>query len=238
MVTRMLETAIEIEGLLRIIRDGEPSAETYALLNKKTSELTNGVAGLDKNVSTRNVEVADADFVMSAPEMDFVMTTPEARGSQSEVVFAEQDAAMTINATGDLALDEEDDIILTFDDSADEDPEPEAAVEEAEAENVEEPEKVKEEEEKVNKEEENEKEEEKAAVATKPKPRLKSAFSLNDRFLYARELFGGNMKDFDSTLETIEGIDDFSLIEEYFYNELGWDKENANVAAFMEIVRR
>ena len=74
----------------------------------------------------------------------------------------------------------------------------------------------------------------------KPKreTKLKSAFSLNDRFLYARELFGGNMKTFDSAVDFIEGVDDYALIEEYFFNELGWDPENANVGAFMEIIRK
>ena len=67
--------------------------------------------------------------------------------------------------------------------------------------------------------------------------KLKSAFSLNDRFLYARELFNGNMKLFDSTLLFIEGMEDYSLVEDYFYSELEWNPENHNVANFMEILR-
>ena len=72
---------------------------------------------------------------------------------------------------------------------------------------------------------------------SKPQMKLKSAFSLNDRFLYARELFNGNMKLFDSTLLFIEGMEDYSLVEDYFYSELEWNPENHNVANFMEILR-
>ena len=74
-------------------------------------------------------------------------------------------------------------------------------------------------------------------TGVKRQKKLKSAFSLNDRFLYARELFEGNMKMFDSTLDFIEGIEDYSIIEDYFYNELEWDPENGAVASFMEILR-
>lgn len=67
--------------------------------------------------------------------------------------------------------------------------------------------------------------------------RIKSAFSLNDRFLYSRELFDGNMKMFDSTLDFLEGIDEYPIIEDYFYSELEWDPENRYVATFMDILR-
>ena len=73
--------------------------------------------------------------------------------------------------------------------------------------------------------------------APKRTVKLKSAFSLNDRFLYARELFNGNMKIFDSTLDHIEGIGDLPSIEDYLYNELGWNAENTNVVSFMETLR-
>lgn len=65
---------------------------------------------------------------------------------------------------------------------------------------------------------------------------LKSSFSLNDRFLYARELFDGNMKMFDSTLKNLEGVSDFTAIEDYFYNELEWDRENEHVKSFMDTI--
>ncbi len=45
------------------------------------------------------------------------------------------------------------------------------------------------------------------------------------------------MKMFDSTLDFIEGIEDYSIIEDYFYSELEWNPENSYVADFMETLR-
>lgn len=65
-------------------------------------------------------------------------------------------------------------------------------------------------------------------------PNYKSRFSLNDRFLYARELFNGDMKMFDASVRAIEGVKDFSVVEDYFYNELDWNREDPTVKAFMD----
>ena len=46
MVTKLLERAIEIEGLLRVVRDGKPLPETFSLLNEKAIELAAGVRRL------------------------------------------------------------------------------------------------------------------------------------------------------------------------------------------------
>ncbi len=75
------------------------------------------------------------------------------------------------------------------------------------------------------------------SATTKREKKLKSAFSLNDKFLYARELFGGDMKMFDSALDFIEGVDDYSIIEDYFFNEMDWDAENPTAQAFMEVLK-
>lgn len=151
MKTEMIERAIEIEGLLRIMRDGSPSKETLDLLKKKAGELYTYINALEE-------------------ENDIILALDEDEGDASA-----------------------DDII------------------------------------EINTE-------------TKPKPspktlNLKGKFSLNDRFLYARELFEGNMKMFDSTLAFLEGIDSFKVIEDYFFNELEWDKDNRFVASFIETLR-
>lgn len=237
MVTSMLEKAIEIEGLLRIIRDGNPLPETYKLLNRKTAELAEETTGLD--VKTERI-------IVEAPEVDFVMTSPKSIQAQPEVVFAVQDEAASGSIPEDLELDEEDDIILSFEDSGEEMRDSIIIKEEA----TPTAEKTEEEDPDTNTADAVEadtftlaamNEDEKTiptTVVAKRQGKLKSAFSLNDRFLYARELFGGNMKAFDSALDKIEAIDDNPTIEEYFYNELGWDREDANVASFMEILRR
>ncbi len=256
MVTSMLEKAIEIEGLLRIIRDGDPAPETYTLLKNKTSEL----AEMSKSLKLPTVEAEPKqtlpDFVMETsdinkdmPEVVFSIATQQPLTIESSHIKAEQEAF----DEDDLDLIEEDDIILTFDEVAEtandiEEP----AYKETETSANPETAKVHEE----HKEHTQEAAKEKGTdatftIATEPiraketlhqqaskrLTKLKSAFSLNDRFLYARELFGGNMKMFDSTLDFIEGIEDYSIIEDYFYSELEWNPENSYVADFMETLR-
>ncbi len=52
MVNKLLERAIEIEGLLRIIRDGNPLPETYTLLSNKAVELAEEVMMLEEEAAT------------------------------------------------------------------------------------------------------------------------------------------------------------------------------------------
>lgn len=168
MTTTMLEKAIEIEGLIRILRDGEPSPETYDLLRRKTAELA---------------EIADK-LTKSAVK-------PKTSASEDRGFSVENKP--TEATSSDNAVDD-DDIFISADIEEEEEIHP-------------------------------------------AKKNLKSAFSLNDRYLFSRELFDGNMKMFDATLKFLEGIENFADIEDYFYNELQWNPDNANVAAFLEILR-
>ncbi len=208
MVSDMIEKAIEIEGLLRIVRDRKPQPETYKLLKEKVAELSKGIKEI-----TEAAENADEN----SAQVDIVMAIPEESRNVGEVAFTaeeEKHVEKADDAEEEMELTEEDDILLTFDEGLDATVAPHAESEEI-------------------KKETNPKQ----SVPAKRNVKLKSAFSLNDRFLYARELFDGNMKMFDSTLEFIEGIDDYSIIEDYFYSELEWDPENSYVASFMEILR-
>ncbi len=237
----MIEKAIEIEGLLRIIRDGNPMPETYRMLKGKATALAEDVNGLQE-------EGMRLEPVVSP--VDIVITPSAATGEMTEVVFSNEPVAQPAD---ELDLTEDDDIILTFDDGLTaslevedtptleldaatktiteripmEMPAEEMATEETPTEET-----VMEE----TPREETKPAAEKIAMPKREK-KLKSAFSLNDRFLYARELFGGDMKMFDSALDFIEGVDDYSIIEDYFFNEMEWDAENPNVQAFMEVLR-
>ena len=64
------------------------------------------------------------------------------------------------------------------------------------------------------------------------------AFSLNDRFLYIRELFGGSAKAFDDAMDVLSGMSDMREAEQYFYDECNLEPENATVADFMKSVSR
>lgn len=192
MTTSMLEKAIEIEGLLRIIRDGNPLPETYTLLCRKASELAEDANLLEENSKIK----ADQALALE----DDIWAEEIARNAASD---GKAPGQAENDKSGEMEEDDSE-IVLTLEDE-DEDPIPSSP--------------------------------QPLAPQSKTLSKLKSKFSLNDRFLYSRELFGGDMKMFDSTLSFIEGIESFPIIEDYFYGELEWDPENRYVALFMETLR-
>lgn len=195
-MTSLLEKAIEIEGLIRIIRDGHPSAETYAMLKRKTSELAADSAALQPLTERKT-------FSTASDRAQTVRTSKEA----------------------DELVCDTDDIILSFDEET-----PAAAINLSSDDNA-------------NAEQAADTPTETVAPKTAPASlatavkNLKSVFSLNDRYLYSRELFGGNMKMFDATLDFLEGVENFSDIEDYFFNELEWDPDNTTAETFLETLR-
>ncbi|MDE6638174.1 MAG: hypothetical protein K2K32_08070, partial [Muribaculaceae bacterium] len=276
MVTKMLEKAIEIEGLLRIIRDGNPGPEVFKLIKEKSAELADEINRLEnaeetpeekkEEISNEQIEMGtmteesaeaplqehlekyveepaeelkeeseeDESFVISEkvateePKKESEEEASEESGeepleelikeSEEESFEESEEESMEgiKNSDGENNDADDDDIMLTFDVE-----EPETESKDPEIDMTRE----------VSVHVANQ------ATGFKRQTKLKSSFSLNDRFLYSRELFNGNMKMFDSTLEFIEGIEDFPIIEDYFYNELEWDPENLHVATFMEILR-
>lgn len=80
------------------------------------------------------------------------------------------------------------------------------------------------------------------AAATAPAPRrhsvadLRKMFTLNDTFLFRRELFGGDNAEMTDTLELIASMRSLDEVEEYVYDDLQWNPEDENVRDFMGIV--
>ncbi len=66
---------------------------------------------------------------------------------------------------------------------------------------------------------------------------LRSAFSLNDTFRFRRELFANNAADMTDAIHLVEAMKSFTEAEEYFYDDLGWDKDSEEVKAFMTIIK-
>lgn len=299
----MLERTIEIEGLLRIIRDGNTLPETYKLLTSKTADLAECAMLLeleareriDKEKPKAQIEFhspkeegiisAVSDIIPEKPEITVEVEETEA---PTDSVSVEEVTEVSVSETEDISENEETDIpeerqeeSLQEESSGNEEtdvpeeeeetevPEEEESQDFAENEDIEMPEEEElgnDDEILFNLEEEDDsiifeppvKEEStleidltdnvatkvnadidkiKQTPVKKRETRIKSAFSLNDRFLYSRELFDGNMKMFDSTLDFLEGIDEYPIIEDYFYSELEWDPENRYVATFMDILR-
>lgn len=65
---------------------------------------------------------------------------------------------------------------------------------------------------------------------------LKKAFSLNDRFRFRRELFSNNENNFTDAINMIEAMSSYDEAQDYFYNDLQWDKNSPEVQDFMAIV--
>lgn len=65
---------------------------------------------------------------------------------------------------------------------------------------------------------------------------LKNVFTLNDKFRFRRELFGGSDALFYGTVDRVEKMASASEAEEYFYGDLSWNPADQNVKDFMRIV--
>lgn len=69
------------------------------------------------------------------------------------------------------------------------------------------------------------------------KPDFKKMMSVNDRFLFRRELFSNSDSEMADTLDMIASMHSLAEAEEYFYHDLQWDAENPTVKDFMTIVK-
>lgn len=66
---------------------------------------------------------------------------------------------------------------------------------------------------------------------------LRSSFTINDSIRFRRELFGNSQAEYNDALDMILTMHSFGEVEEYFYDDLGWDPMNEDVMAFMEVVQ-
>lgn len=70
---------------------------------------------------------------------------------------------------------------------------------------------------------------------------LKDAFSLNDRYLFANELFKKDMSLFTETVKTIDACNNLISAQEILNQSktnLNWDTENERVISFYQLVER
>lgn len=67
---------------------------------------------------------------------------------------------------------------------------------------------------------------------------LRSLFSINDRFRFSRELFGGSTRRFDDSLAYLDGAIDFNEVEDFFLGDQGFDPESEVVKEFLETLSR
>ena len=66
---------------------------------------------------------------------------------------------------------------------------------------------------------------------------IHKAFSINDKFLFRRTLFGNNTAQYNEALELISQMDSYAETAGYFFSQYGWNPEDENVKAFMAVVK-
>ena len=65
---------------------------------------------------------------------------------------------------------------------------------------------------------------------------LAASFTLNDKYRFIREVFGGNESDFADTLAVLDDMDSFKEAEDYIVSDLMLDPSNPDVADFLDII--
>lgn len=72
----------------------------------------------------------------------------------------------------------------------------------------------------------------------KPRKPITHYFTLNDRFLYTRELFGGSNEQYNQAISLIESMPDAQFAKDYFISELGLDEADTTVLQFLDAIER
>ncbi len=72
----------------------------------------------------------------------------------------------------------------------------------------------------------------------KPVTDIKSAIGVGDRFLFIRELFGGNNEIFEETIAHLNSLGSFQDAQNYLTSKFRWDESQNTVTSFVNIVKR
>lgn len=65
---------------------------------------------------------------------------------------------------------------------------------------------------------------------------IRKEFTINDKFRFRRELFGNSDTEMTDTLNLISAMSNIGEVEEYFYHDMEWEKDNEEVLDFMSII--
>lgn len=255
---RMLELTYELEGLLEMAVNREEVPEMIpALIRGKIESIQFLAGGEPSGLELAPEEMAAIEEEPPAPlEEDFVQEEPAGESAEETSEESEESIAEEEPHAGKVHEEEAREGETYEAEAHEEDVPEEKACEEHMDEKLEVV--VDPSEEVVSEEEVDEKGEEEVAVedefasevgsprmdmaseapfaapeANRPEPKKIKIFSINDRFLYSRELFGGNIAEFEKALKDVAGFESYEEAEEYFYGEYGFDAENPYVADFL-----
>ena len=208
-IPQLINLNIEIEGALRVYAE-RGSEEALALAQNKAAELYTLLAEFEPEQETA------AEVSEDAPAAQYT--------ADSQTVAEEAAETVVLDETPAVSLDQPDD--KPEDEPLDE-PEDEPANEPApQAETV------------MPAQHFAEPEPSESEAPTTPLRRIpiRNYLTINDKYLFRREVFDGNGQEFEDTLNLFEAMHSYAEAEEYIYEDLMLDPDNADVKAFMEIV--
>lgn len=73
-------------------------------------------------------------------------------------------------------------------------------------------------------------------IVAEPQAPKSLKMALNDKFLFRRELFGGNDDAFNETLQIVSDMNNIDEIRDYLVNDLCFDSESPTVKRFIEVI--
>ncbi|MDE6436185.1 MAG: hypothetical protein K2K69_01580 [Muribaculaceae bacterium] len=76
-----------------------------------------------------------------------------------------------------------------------------------------------------------------APIAHVPNQKILKAFTLNDKFRFRRELFGGDDRAFEDTLAILADMPSYDDACDFIYNDMMLDEKNPDVADFMAVLK-
>ena len=208
-IPQLINLNIEIEGALRVYAE-RGSEQALALARSKAAELYTLLTEFEPE------QEAAAEDSEDTPATQYA--------ADSQAVAEEAAETVVFNETPAVAQDEPDDEPddEPLDEPADEpvdEPEPQAETV-MPAQHFAEPEPS---------------ESETPTIPLRRIP-IRNYLTINDKYLFRREVFDGDGQAFEDTLNLFEAMHSYAEAEEYIYEDLMLNRDNADVKAFMEIV--
>lgn len=212
-IPQLINLNIEIEGALRVYAE-RGSEEALALARSKAAELYTLLTEFEPE------QEAAAEVSEEAPAAQYAAEPQTVAEEAAEAIVLNETPAVSLDEPADEPVDE------PLDEPADE-PEDELADEPTpQAETV------------MPAQHFAEPEPSESEAPTTPLRRIpiRNYLTINDKYLFRREVFDGNGQEFEDTLNLFEAMHSYAEAEEYIYEDLMLDRDNVDVKAFMEIV--
>ncbi len=75
-------------------------------------------------------------------------------------------------------------------------------------------------------------------LQTKPITNIQNAIGINDKFLFIKELFGGNADKYNVTIDTLNNATHFNEAYNYLVENFQWDMDSELVQKILDLIRR